>query len=373
MNKEQLNQIISINPPVFETPINEIANLLQTKRWYELGEKLLAVLSQNEITGNRLLLFNTIIKPYADMLDPFHYAKILLIVSSEASNPDQALEFLNEKLNTPFFEKNPEPKDLLNLEIVVLHTQKGNFEEALSLLNKVEKSITETTALIVRSRFHKTQADLDKARADFDAFYEHALLYLSTSGCKSDFVLAYDLCMAALFSNNVCSFGELASHEILNSLLKTKDEWLRDLIILLDRGDSSSIPEFDERYAPIILQSAAFAQFLPRIRQKLALAVFLQLIFSRPFETRIFSFDQVANECHLQKDNVELLVMKALSSGIIKGEIDEVEEKITVTWCKPKALGKDRLLHLQQQIQRWIENVHKHRIDLEQRAQQVVG
>ena len=301
-------------------------------------------------------------------IDPFHYARIVLLVVDEIDDPKLAIQFIEEILNSHVLDKAPESRTLIILRIAELNTQIGNFEESLNLLNDIEKQINDSTTLIVRSAFHKTQSNLDKASGDYDKFYEHAFLYLSTSGEKDDISLAYDLCTAALFSPNICSFGELAAHPILSSLEKTEYNWLRELILLLDRGDSDSILEFKEKFAPIILQKEPFSQHLEMIQQKLALAVFLQIIFSRPFDSRIFTFDEIAEGCHLEKDNVELLVMKALSSEIIKGVINEIEEKITVTWCKPKALSKPRLIHLKEEIDRWIKIVHQQRIALEQRA-----
>ncbi|OHT10863.1 PCI domain containing protein [Tritrichomonas foetus] len=370
---DPIEEILQINPAELQDKLKIISAYLASKRWYELGDALERFLVVPAISGHRRMIFDKLIINYSDLLDSFHFAHHVLLCSDEYPTFDEKIDFLQKIAESKTFEKKPEPKALISLRIVDVLTQKGEFEQALKLLNEIEKSVTEATPLEVRSSFHHSQANLDKARGDFDAFYQHALLYLSTSRIDKDVVLAYDLCMAALFSSRVCSFGELAAHPILDSLSNGEFQWLRDLILLLDRGDPQSITEFNEIFQPKISQSPAFSNFLGTIQTKLALSVFLQVIFSRPFENRTFAFEEVAQACNITIDQVELLVLKALSAEIIKGNIDEVEQKIVVTWCKPKTLGKDRLIHLKTQIDKWIAKVHEQRIALEKKTQDVVG
>lgn len=43
---------------------------------------------------------------------------------------------------------------------------------------------------------------------------------------------------------------------------------------------------------------------------------------------------------------VELLVMKALSVGLIKGNIDEVDQKVQMTWVQPRVLDLQQVSRL---------------------------
>lgn len=71
-------------------------------------------------------------------------------------------------------------------------------------------------------------------------------------------------------------------------------------------------------------QKSLRAQRSPSMR----LACFLQLSCRWPAGLLTFAF-------LLQ---VELLVMKALSVGLIKGNIDEVDQKVQMTWVQPRVL-----------------------------------
>lgn len=48
---------------------------------------------------------------------------------------------------------------------------------------------------------------------------------------------------------------------------------------------------------------------------------------------------------------VELLVMKALSNGLVKGSIDEVDSKVHLTWVQPRVMDLKQVrvaIHVQQ-------------------------
>jgi len=50
---------------------------------------------------------------------------------------------------------------------------------------------------------------------------------------------------------------------------------------------------------------------------------------------------------------VEWLLMKAMSVGLMKGLIDEVEQTISVTWMNPRMVEKRQYAVLRDQIVAW--------------------
>jgi 26S proteasome regulatory subunit N9 len=251
------------------------------------------------------------------------------------------------------------------------YVSNGDFDSALHLLLTIEATIDYRTDPAVRTLFYKVRSSLDKARADYDAFYESGFMYLSASGRRDDLVLAFDLAHAALCAPNVFSFVELTSHGILECLRGTENEWLRAFVFMLADGSMEAIAEFRRKYFTIFKAKPAFAPYIQRIELKVRLSVLQELIFQRPYESRVFNFVELERTCQIPKSEVEILVLKALAGGLVEGFIDEVEETFVVTRCRPKALTREKLVHLKAEIERWTAVVHRRRIQLETQAHPV--
>ena len=67
------------------------------------------------------------------------------------------------------------------------------------------------------------------------------------------------------------------------------------------------------------------------------------MTFKRPATNRQLSFSEIAEEACLSPSEVELLVMRALSLGLVKGSIDQVDQKVHMTWVQPRVLDKDQV------------------------------
>ena len=349
--KSIFNDLMSINPQYFETPIAEIISHAEEKHWYELGQCLVELFSADVTIGEREPIYSKFILNFAKLLNPKHLTNIIILVSKDFSSPEKSLEFI--KNNSKYIESK-KYSPLLSLREVVLMTQNGLFEDSLKLLSEISKEITELSPLPIKSEYWKTKCELDRSRGDFDSFYEDAFYYLSTTNSKSySLFLAFDLCISALIAKDVYSFQELASHPILDVLTNSKNKWIRDLILLLNEGNPSIIDEFEEKYVSLIKTNRYLSQNLELLKTKVIICVFMTLIFNKPFDNRILTFDEICEECKIDKKQVELIALKAFANDLIKGYIDEVENVIVITWCKPRGLSLERIKHLKEEIDRW--------------------
>lgn len=67
------------------------------------------------------------------------------------------------------------------------------------------------------------------------------------------------------------------------------------------------------------------------------------MTFKRPATKRNLSFKDIASVTGVREDEVELLVMKALAQGLLKGTIDQVDSTAHFTWVQPRVLDKKQV------------------------------
>ncbi|CAG8745321.1 26598_t:CDS:2, partial [Racocetra persica] len=101
------------------------------------------------------------------------------------------------------------------------------------------------------------------------------------------------------------------------------------------------------------------------LRQKICLMSLIEAVFKRSSDNRTIPFANISEETQLPIDEVEYLVMKALSLKLIRGSIDQVGEVVVVTWVQPRVLDKDQIDNMRQRLQEWDENVKKTAIFVE--------
>ena len=61
-----------------------------------------------------------------------------------------------------------------------------------------------------------------------------------------------------------------------------------------------------------------------------------------------------------------MLVMRALSLGVMKGEIDQVRGIVVVSGVKPRVLSPDQIAETQKRVQLWRDHVNNTLLNVEQ-------
>jgi 26S proteasome regulatory subunit N9 len=71
------------------------------------------------------------------------------------------------------------------------------------------------------------------------------------------------------------------------------------------------------------------------------------------------SFATISRETKVRQTEIEHLIMKALSLGLVRGTIDQVDEVAHITWVQPKVLDMKQVGALRQRLLDWDSSVNQ--------------
>ena len=91
--------------------------------------------------------------------------------------------------------------------------------------------------------------------------------------------------------------------------------------------------------------------------QKVRILAFLELLFNCGKDERCLKFAQISQTCHVEVEQVEMLIMKAMSLELVKGAIDEVDQTVQIDWIMPRYLSVDHLKLLAERMGEWENKV----------------
>jgi len=69
------------------------------------------------------------------------------------------------------------------------------------------------------------------------------------------------------------------------------------------------------------------------------------------------TFETIQRETRVEQDDIEHLIMKALSLGLLKGTIDQVDEVAHIKWVQPKVLDKGQIENMRSRLREWDSSV----------------
>ncbi|KAI6030191.1 hypothetical protein EDC04DRAFT_102895 [Pisolithus marmoratus] len=211
----------------------------------------------------------------------------------------------------------------------------------------------------VNAAYYRVAAEYYKAKAEYAPYYKHSLLYLACVDVASDLtrderlLRAHDLSISAFLGDTIYNFGELLMHPILDALDNTQYDWIKKLLFTFNEGN---IGKF-EALAPLFPQEPILEQNYPFLRQKICLMALIESVFKRNVNDRTLSFQSIAEETRLPLDEVEHLIMKALSLKLIRGSMNQVDQKAHITWVQPRVLSRVQIGELATRLGAWMEKL----------------
>jgi 26S proteasome regulatory subunit N9 len=249
--------------------------------------------------------------------------------------------------------------------VAVARTKLGlnDLDGARKELDAAEKILDsfDSVETVVHAAFYDANANYYQRKMDFSNYYRTALLYLacidlSTMSDDERYRRAYYLSVAALVSTSIYNFGELLLHPILDVLANSEDDkWLRDLLFAFNRGDLGAFDVLSDH----VEDNRLLSEHADHLRQKIYLASLTEAVFRRPPHDRTMTFATISQETKIRPQEIEHLIMKALSLGLLRGTIDQVDEVAHITWVQPKVVDMKQIGNMRQRLLEWDSNVNQ--------------
>lgn len=392
---EHLEAMATLHPDLAE-PYQTLVGLYQRKLWHQLTMSTLEFVSDPpstlrttaEGTNSYLALFDKVVLPVDKKLNQLALARIASAVAfSLLDDPPYKdgvaaraiLEELLQKRDRlgPAAALHAESRlALLGLTVLARGGEALTSESSVKALEATKESIdrnrsvlaeladTESEAAAVHSAFYEAAMTYRKAVGPPEAYYREAIQYVaytspSEMSAEERHGLATDLSLAALTGEGVFNFGEVATAPALRCLEGTDLSYLAELLKAGARGDVLGFQRVADANAAKIQMQPSLVSRADAVKEKITLLALVNMVFERPSLERTLSFEDIAERVAVPLDQVEWVIMRALSLDLIKGTMDQVEQTVDVTWVMPRVLDAKQMSELAARFGEWAVKVSK--------------
>ncbi|KXS18718.1 hypothetical protein M427DRAFT_53665 [Gonapodya prolifera JEL478] len=364
-------------PDTIKEFFTQFGDLYDRKLWHQLTVQLQTFASHADARPFLVTVYNNFVKDWAKRMNQLKLVQFAVLAASTFADPSESAEFLHPLLAST--QEHPDAHVVATMEWAHWKLLSGDLESTRKAMEECEKEVDKMEGMdaAINSSFFRVSADYYKAKASYHQFYHSALLYLSSVPSVDDIPLAErqqraaDLTLAALLADDLYNFGELLQHPVLETLKGTGQAWLADLLLCFNRGDMDAFEKW--AVGPKGKENPLLAASLPFLRQKLHLTALVERTFARTREQRSrMRFSDVAKETRVKEDEVEHLVMRALSLGLVKGSIDEVERVVQITWVQTRTLDKQQIAGMRDRLGEWGTKVGDMVQDLERQEAELL-
>ncbi|XP_044539879.1 26S proteasome non-ATPase regulatory subunit 13, partial [Gracilinanus agilis] len=283
-------------------------------------------------------LYENFISEFEHRVNPLSLVEIILHVVRQMTDPNVALTFLEKTREK--VKSSDEAVILCKTAIGALKLNIGDLQVTKETIEDVEEMLNNLPGVTsVHSRFYDLSSKYYQTIGNHASYYKDALRFLGCIDVKDLPVSeqqerAFTLGLAGLLGEGVYNFGELLMHPVLDSLRNTDRQWLIDTLYAFNSGN---VERF-QTLKPAWGQQPDLAANEALLLQKIQLLCLMEMTFTRPANHRQLTFEEIAQSAKVKVNEVELLVMKALSVGLVKGSIDEVDKRVHMTWVQPRVL-----------------------------------
>lgn len=400
---EALTKLSNLHPEL-STQYAKISELFSLKHWHQLTQAILSFLSDkpttlksitpgtslfdngDDISNTHQALYEKVVLKCDTKLNPQSLAIMASMVAETFEGAAQACQLLQQLLDTKQDQLETAGtlytrSKLILWKLQFLANLSADSKEFLELKHKITSFLREGAATLklmedsaehggdtsVHSAYYEASKAYYKLMGPPDLFFKEGMSFLNYTPMtvltsQELYELATDLSLAALTGEGVFHFGSVVHDTpILQSLENTENEWLLGWMKCMANGDVEQFHAISTQHAAQIAQHPVLVSRGDIVQEKITLLALVDLIFKRPSAERTLEFTDIASQIGVDVDKVEWVIMKALSLGLMKGSMDQVDGTVNVTWVMPRVLNDTQLQGLATRFGEWAVKVSKER------------
>ena len=366
---------LSQKHPGLKSLFDEIDSNMNQHLWYQLSENILTLSQNPELqNGSDLIEFyNGVVFFIEPTLNPMKYLQYVQnMIYNYKDKMEEALRFVE---NIENMHKDYKGEEKISIKIIkgFCYLELNKMYDLEEILKTTEVDFTGKFEIesSLYAQYYKLCTLFYEKKNDYDNFYSNAFQYLAYETKISDeekLELCYKMCSAMLIGEKLYNFEELIEKDFFKLMQGSKYDWISNLILSFNSAKVDQFLSMMEQNKKNIEENIILKGKIDFLPIKIRIAALLELIFQKNKSERVISFEEICKVCMTEEDKIEYISMKALSHGIIKGYIDQVDKKLYVNWIQPKYLGKEKIVVLKDRINTWIDKAQKVLVDLQENA-----
>lgn len=346
--------------------LTRLKDFFQTKRWHQLTTELEELLKLPQWTEGDFLiqLYHNFIKSFQSKANPLKLAQIGLKITAQFRDAEQAISFLNSLSKE--VEGNQQAQVLLQCNVGSILLEQRKIAEVKPILENARETLDTVVGVdpSVNASYYILSATYHKLLENAADFYKDMLLYLAYVSGESIPVerqqdIARDLSISALVGETVFAFGELISHPVFETLRNSSNSWIADVVKAFNVGDIDTYKKLVAQNQQAFQAMDVFVNKSQFLIEKITILALMENVFRSGSERRVFTFAQVAGITQLPENEVELVLMRAMSLGLLKGSIDEYDKTVAINWVQPRFLEMSQLTAMKSKLVDWQQKVDK--------------
>lgn len=346
--------------PQYAEAVEGFEGMWKRKLWHQLTDAMDEFFLQGNMSepGRMVSFYDNFVKSFATRLNKLRLAQIVRRVSENYQDVLACKEFVEGVIE--MVKDTEEAVLYLRTRLASVAQAQEDFKNCKFIIDDVREKLDGIPDAdpVVHSALARVAMEYHRTKGTPTQYYRNALLFLHntpadklTEGERN--AVAYEMSIAACVGPDIYNFGELLVHPTISTLEGGDHDWLYKMLVAFNQGSIDQYQGIIDAHANTLKAMPAMVANEHILTEKITICALLELIFSRAADERRFSYEEIAAATRRQLKEVDHVLMKGMSLGLIRGVIDEVDQVVDINWVKPRMLQSSQLVVLQSRLGTW--------------------